>query len=349
MGISLRVSVKSKLFPAPIGARLAMPRSLLIRSDIHPYHITSRCNNKEFFPLPLREVWPIMLNRLRQTHEAHNLAIHAFVLMGNHFHLLCHTPKSNIDEAMHFFLRMTSVDINIRARTKNHLWGGRYKNDMPIWTSNTYGKAITEVVLRPNGNLEAIDGSNNSQWSSQSMRSPRNDRAVFLQDDGNLVIYEGESAIWASGTNNVFTEAEVAQSAVLRAEEMLRRWDTKYSQNRKYALLLQEDGNVVLYKDYRGQVNGRSTGTALWATGTSGQDVDAFKMQDDGNLVAYRRGNRPTWSSQTSGKGGGRSTVLMVQNDGNVVIYKRLEPTRPGNTQLYRGADPIWATQTAGK
>jgi len=224
-----------------------------------------------------------------------------------------------------------------------------YKNDMPIWTSNTYGKAITEVVLRPNGNLEAIDGSNNSQWSSQSMRSPRNDRAVFLQDDGNLVIYEGESAIWASGTNNVFTEAEVAQSAVLRAEEMLRRWDTKYSQNRKYALLLQEDGNVVLYKDYRGQVNGRSTGTALWATGTSGQDVDAFKMQDDGNLVAYRRGNRPTWSSQTSGKGGGRSTVLMVQNDGNVVIYKRLEPTRPGNIQLYRGADPIWATQTAGK
>jgi putative transposase len=115
------------LFPAPIGARLTMPRSLLIRSDIHPYHITSRCNNKEFFPLPLREVWPIMLNRLRQTHEEHNLAIHAFVLMGNHFHLLCHTPKANIDEAMHFFLRMTSVDINLRSRHQNHIWGGRYK------------------------------------------------------------------------------------------------------------------------------------------------------------------------------------------------------------------------------
>lgn len=104
-----------------------MPRPLLIRSDIHPYHITSRCNNKEFFPLPLEEVWVIMLKLLRRAYKEQELAIHAFVLMGNHFHLLCHTPKANIDECMHTFLRLTSVEINRRSHAQNHLWGGRYR------------------------------------------------------------------------------------------------------------------------------------------------------------------------------------------------------------------------------
>ena len=104
-----------------------MSRPLLIRSQKHPYHITGRCNNKEFFPLPLNEVWPIMMKYLRRCHDEHNLAIHAFVLMGNHFHLLCHTPQGNIDECMHLFMRSTSVEISERAKSMNHLWGGRYR------------------------------------------------------------------------------------------------------------------------------------------------------------------------------------------------------------------------------
>lgn len=104
-----------------------MPRPLLIRSDIHPYHVSSRCNNKEFFQIPLDEVWTIMLKLLKRAHEEQQLAIHAFVLMGNHFHLLCHTPKGNIDECMHIFLRSVSVEINRRTQSQNHLWGGRYR------------------------------------------------------------------------------------------------------------------------------------------------------------------------------------------------------------------------------
>lgn len=104
-----------------------MPRQLLVKSETHPYHITSRCNNKEFFPLPLSEVWEIMLAQLKRCHVEHSMGIHAFVLMGNHFHLLCHTPKANIDECMHSFLRMVSIIVNRRASSVNHLWGGRYR------------------------------------------------------------------------------------------------------------------------------------------------------------------------------------------------------------------------------
>lgn len=104
-----------------------MPRSYLIRSEIHPYHVTSRVTHGDYFPLSLDEVWQIMLKELLRLHREQQLAIHAFVLMGNHFHLLCHTPKGNLDQIMQSFLRVTSVIIGRRAKTITPLWGSRYK------------------------------------------------------------------------------------------------------------------------------------------------------------------------------------------------------------------------------
>ncbi len=100
---------------------------MLIRTDIHPYHITSRSHDREFFPLPLKDVWEIMLSGLKEVSEDQKLAVHAFVLMGNHFHLLCHTPQSNIDQVMRVFLKKTSHEILRRASRESPLWGGRYK------------------------------------------------------------------------------------------------------------------------------------------------------------------------------------------------------------------------------
>lgn len=104
-----------------------MPKPLLIRSEIHPYHVSSRCNNREFFPIPIQDVWEIMTQRLQCEIKEQTLAIHAFVLMNNHFHLLCHTPKANLDLIMHRLLKETSKRINHRSAKINHLWGGPYK------------------------------------------------------------------------------------------------------------------------------------------------------------------------------------------------------------------------------
>jgi putative transposase len=97
-----------------------MPRPLLIKSETHPYHVTSRSNNKEFFPIPISKVWEIMLEELNHATKEHALAVHAFVLMGNHFHLLCHTPKGNLDLIMMNFLRTTAQRMHTR-------WDRRYK------------------------------------------------------------------------------------------------------------------------------------------------------------------------------------------------------------------------------
>jgi putative transposase len=89
--------------------------------------VTCRSNNKVFFPLPLEEVWLIMLKELHREVKERKLAIHAFVLMGNHIHMLCHTPEGNLSAIMMNFLRRTSLKINYREQGLNHLWGERYK------------------------------------------------------------------------------------------------------------------------------------------------------------------------------------------------------------------------------
>jgi len=97
--------------------------------------------------------------------------------------------------------------------------------------------------------------------------------------------------------------------------------DDVISNSGRYQLILQRDGNLVLYD--------RSAGRRpLWSTQTQGQAVHDCVMQTDGNLVIYGFPNQ-IWTSQTEGH---PNSFLSVQDDGNVVIVP------PGSS--------IWATNT---
>lgn len=81
-----------------------------------------------------------------------------------------------------------------------------------------------------------------------------------------------------------------------------------YSPDGRFWLVMQGDGNLVLY-----QVGG----AALWATATFGSNYfSAF--QADGNLVVYTAASVPVWASNTGGYWG---SDLHLQNDGNMTIY----------------------------
>ncbi len=84
------------------------------------------------------------------------------------------------------------------------------------------------------------------------------------------------------------------------------------SGNKKYKLVIQGDGNLVIYE---------GTGS-VWATNSNGKGYPPFElsMQGDGNLVIYDGKGNATWASNTNGKGKKPFTLLM-QNDRNLVIY----------------------------
>merc|ERR1711918_46602 len=100
---------------------------------------------------------------------------------------------------------------------------------------------------------------NESLRDGEELRS-RNGRYRFaVQRDGNLVVYSGGEAVWASDTSG-----------------------------RVDRFTVQGDGNLVAYDG----------GRPVWASDTCGRRVSRLTMQDDGNLVAYD-GGRPVWCTRT--------------------------------------------------
>lgn len=72
----------------------------------------------------------------------------AFVLMDNHFHLIIHTPNSNLDSAMRWFMRETSRSITRFGGRINQTYSGRYFRS--ILNSDLYFRhAYKYVYLNP--------------------------------------------------------------------------------------------------------------------------------------------------------------------------------------------------------
>jgi REP element-mobilizing transposase RayT len=105
-----------------------MPRKTLIRSSEHPYHISARCINKDWFRLPIEDIWKIFEDYLCHVSHVYDLRIHSFVLMSNHFHLLASTPQGNIDKVMNYLMREVSRNITRESGQKSP-----QKADFQIW------------------------------------------------------------------------------------------------------------------------------------------------------------------------------------------------------------------------
>lgn len=104
----------------------------------------------------------------------------------------------------------------------------------------------------------------------------------------------------------------------LKDGQRLNVGDCLVSGNGDLKLMLQNDGNIVLYLIL---VDGNS-GYPLWSTNTGGKPISFFIMQGDGNLVAYDKYSKPYWDSKTT-KSGASGRTLIVQDDWNLVIYER--------------------------
>ncbi|HUC35848.1 MAG TPA: hypothetical protein VMR97_01850 [Acidimicrobiales bacterium] len=81
-----------------------------------------------------------------------------------------------------------------------------------------------------------------------------------------------------------------------------------HSSNVQYELVMQSDGNLVIY----------FSGRAIWSSGSYGNAGDYLAMQSDGNLVIRSSSGTALWNTGTYGNAGDH---LAMQSDGNLVIY----------------------------
>lgn len=108
----------------------------------------------------------------------------------------------------------------------------------------------------------------------------------------------------------------------LAAGQRLAVGGTLTPHNGKVRLVLQDDGNLVLYRN--------DTGAALWSSHTHGKPVDHAIMQADGNFVCYDGSGKAYWASGTHGHPG---AYVILQDDANLVVYSA-------------SGSPLWASNT---
>lgn len=70
----------------------------------------------------------LFLDLIRRCHEKHNMIIHAYCLMGNHYHLLAQFPQRNMPIAMHWLGTCYSQQINRHYEFTGRLCKDRYFN-----------------------------------------------------------------------------------------------------------------------------------------------------------------------------------------------------------------------------
>jgi hypothetical protein len=185
----------------------------------------------------------------------------------------------------------------------------------PLWASGTRGGA-NRLVMQSDGNLVVYNSANRALWASCTRGSGAR---LVMQSDGNAVVYSSSNRpLWHTRSG-----ASICGAArnVLSGGAVLSPGGQLVSPNGSHRLIVQGDGNVVLY----------GPGAVVrWTSRTAGAG-NRMVMQGDGNLVVYTSAGRAAWSSGTSGNAGARA---VLQDDGNLVVY------RPDGRAVWASAAP---------
>jgi hypothetical protein len=195
-----------------------------------------------------------------------------------------------------------------------------YSNFQPGWSTGRVGGSGNRLLMQSDGNLVLYDQSMHPLWSTQTNGNPG--AHLVLQTDGNMVLYSSSnSPLWATYTLHNPNHLSYINTALQNGT--MFQGQSIDTADRRYHLIFQRDGNLVLYSPTK----------AIWATGTDGKQSYFVAMQSDGNLVLYDNNIKPLWNSGTPGEFGGLR--LVIQQDGNLVLYDNFD-------------QPYWNTATNG-
>lgn len=169
-------------------------------------------------------------------------------------------------------------------------------NNSPVWYTNphTSGTGTFNVVSISDidSKLSTINSAINvgstlitgqTLSANQYLSSPNKMFIAKLQYDGNFVIYNSDSSIWSSKTNNTGGGTNV--------------------------LKVKNDGNIEM----KPSINSNDVYWELWQyAGAWKDEATLLVLQNDGNLVAYSNNNTPIWWSGTSNEYGNSAFNIPV-------------------------------------
>lgn len=191
-----------------------------------------------------------------------------------------------------------------------------------LWASGTQGKSTVQALMQTDGNFVLYNAvqptyqtvnTANTVWSSGT--SGNSGAYLGLSSNGTLAVYN------ASGTPIYFlyngsANGTSTQTVTINAGMQLLTTSCQIFNN-GYQLILQNDGNLVVYN---------SAGAPVWASMTNGKGAVQALMQSDGNFVLYNaieangseNSANAVWASGTENNPG---AYLGLGSNGNLAIY----------------------------
>ena len=103
-----------------------MPRKNRVEFEGAIYHVMDRGDRREAIFLDDKDR-ERFLETLGEACDKTGWRVHAYVLLGNHYHLMVQTPSANLVRGMSWLQSTYTVRFNRRHSMSGHLFQGRYK------------------------------------------------------------------------------------------------------------------------------------------------------------------------------------------------------------------------------
>lgn len=187
----------------------------------HSHHVIQRGNNRQAIFAATAD-YQIMLDLLDENARKFGVAIHAYVLMGNHFHLLA-TPQTadGLPQMMQAVGRRYVRYFNDSQKRTGTLWEGRYKSTL-IQTERYLLACMVYIDLNP-VRAGMVGQARDYAWSSHA-------HYIGLRTDKLITPH---ALFWALGNTPFAREAayaELVQTGISDAQQValtdsaLRGW-----------------------------------------------------------------------------------------------------------------------------
>jgi putative transposase len=160
-----------------------MSRPLRLEHPGALWHVTSRGNERHdiYADDVDRERW---LSELARAAEQHAWVVHAYVLMGNHYHVVVETVRPTLSRGMRQLNGVYTQGFNRRHRRVGHLFQGRF-HSLLVERESYLLELARYVVLNP-VRAGFVHGPGDWRWSSYRATTGEVGAPPWLQVDWTL-------------------------------------------------------------------------------------------------------------------------------------------------------------------
>jgi len=185
-----------------------MTRPLRLQFPGAVYHAMSRGNERQdIFRDDIDR--RCFLATLRQCVERFRVIVHAWCLMGNHYHLVLQTPEGNLSRAMRHLNGVYAQRFNHRHRRVGHLFQGRFTSE--LIEEETYFLVVCRYVVLNPVRAEWVKNPADYAWSSYRATAGLAVAPDWLHADLILAHFDGSKRSPAARRFRQFVQAGIRE------------------------------------------------------------------------------------------------------------------------------------------